>query len=84
MAFELKLRVAIALAARDCSQESACPIGQSGLECILPPSSGRAAAGGGEEELDSSELFGPDVFGPPPKMPNLRQLRGAVLFWGGD
>ncbi len=77
-------RAAIALAARDCSQESAYPIDQSALEYILPTTGGRMAAGGGEEELDSSELFGPDVFGPPPKMPNLKQLRGTVLFWGGD
>ncbi len=79
-------RAAIALAARDCGHDCAFPIDKAALDFVFEASSSRMAAGGGEEEpqIDSSELFVPDVFGPPPEMPNLRQLRGTVLFWGGD
>ncbi len=82
-------RAAIAVTARDCGRDGAYPIDRAALDCVLPRErsgrmaadlSGRMAAAG----LDSSELYGPDVFGAPPSMPNLRQLRGTVLFWGGD
>ncbi len=79
-------RAAIAVAARDCGREGAYPIDRTALECAFPERSGRVAAGlsGRMAAADSSELYGPDVFGAPPAMPNLRQLRGTVLFWGGD
>ncbi len=78
-------RAAIAVTARDCGREGAYPMDRAALDCDLPrEQSGRMAADRSgcmaAVGLDSSELYGPDVFGAPPTMPNLRQLRGTVLF----